>query len=175
VFRREGEFEAAGGLIGEPGSGLFGDVGRMIVEDQLNRRMGRISGIEKLKEFDELAAAMAIPDQGVNRTSEQIDTGQQADRAVTVVFIIAREGCMGAGLGRQIRCRRRNRLDLAWQIVRVPVPRRINNGFQVVPGRPTDGFSCQCIVGDQSRRVTLAPRFILDGKTSTHNLLNRLK
>jgi hypothetical protein len=79
VLRCEGEFEAAGGLIGEPSSGLLGDVGRMIVEDQLNRRMGRIGGIEKLKEFDKFAAAMAIPDQGVNLTGEQIDAGQQAD------------------------------------------------------------------------------------------------
>ena len=63
MLRREGEFEAAGRLIGEPGSGLLGDVGRMIVEDQLDCRMGRIGGIEKLKEFDELAAAMAILDQ----------------------------------------------------------------------------------------------------------------
>jgi len=47
----------------------------MIVEDQLNRRMGRIGGIEELKEFDELAAAMATPDQGVNLTGEQIDAG----------------------------------------------------------------------------------------------------
>ena len=111
VFRCEGEFEAPGGLPGKPGSGLLGDVGRMIVEDQFNRRMGRISGIEKLQEFDELAAAMAIPDQGVNITGEQIDAGQQADRAVTFVFMIAREGCMGSRLGRQIRRCRRNRLD----------------------------------------------------------------
>ena len=90
MFRCEGEFEAARGLIGEPGSGLLGDVGRMIVEDQLNRRMGRIGGIEKLQEFDELAAAMAIPDQGVNLTGEQIDAGQQADRAVTFVFAASR-------------------------------------------------------------------------------------
>jgi hypothetical protein len=76
VFRCEGEFEAAGGLIGEPGSGLLGDVGRMIVEDQLDRRMDRIGGIEKLKELDERTAAMAIPDQGVNLTGEQIDAGQ---------------------------------------------------------------------------------------------------
>jgi hypothetical protein len=37
VFWCEGEFEAAGGLIGEPSSGLLGDVGRMIVEDQLTK------------------------------------------------------------------------------------------------------------------------------------------
>jgi hypothetical protein len=65
VFRCEGEFEAAGGLIGEPSSGLLGDVRRMIVED-LNRRMGRIGGIEKLKELNELAASMAVSDDGVN-------------------------------------------------------------------------------------------------------------
>jgi hypothetical protein len=82
----------------------------MIVEDHLNRRVGRIGGVEKLKEFDELAAGMAIPDQGVNLTGEQIEAGQQADRAVTFVFMIAREGGMGAGLGRQIRRCRRNRL-----------------------------------------------------------------
>src|SRR5712672_2345870 len=109
VFWRESKFETADGLTGEPGSGLLGDVGGMIVEDQLDRRMGRIGGIEKLKEFDELAAAMAILDQGVNLTGEQIDAGQQADCAVTLVFMIAREGRMGAGLGRQIRRRRGNR------------------------------------------------------------------
>ena len=62
VFRCEGEFEAAGGLIGEPGSSFLRDVGGVIVEDQLDRRMGRIGGVEKLKEFDELAAAVAILD-----------------------------------------------------------------------------------------------------------------
>ena len=42
VFGCEGEFEAVRGLTGEPGSGLFGDVRGMIVEDQLDRRVGRI-------------------------------------------------------------------------------------------------------------------------------------
>lgn len=32
----------------------------MIVEDQLDRGPGRIGGIEKLEEFDELAAAVAV-------------------------------------------------------------------------------------------------------------------
>jgi hypothetical protein len=39
----EGEFEAAGGLIGEPSSGLP-DGGAIIVENQLDRRIGRIGG-----------------------------------------------------------------------------------------------------------------------------------
>ena len=46
------------GLIGEPGFGLLGDVRGMIVEDQLDHRMGRIGGAEKLEEFDEFATAM---------------------------------------------------------------------------------------------------------------------
>ena len=66
VLGREGEFEAADRLIGEPSLGLLGDVCGMIVKDQPDRRMGRIGGIDELEEFDELAAAMAVLDQGVN-------------------------------------------------------------------------------------------------------------
>ena len=87
------------------------DVRGMIVEDQLDRGVGRIGRIEQLEELDELAAAMAIPDQGVNLAGQQIDAGQQADRAVAFVFVIAREGRMHAGLGRQIGGRRCDRLD----------------------------------------------------------------
>ena len=82
----------------------------MIVEDQLDRGMARIGGIDKLQEFDELAAAMAVPDQGVNLAGQQIDAGQQADRATTFVFMIAGEGRVSARLGRQVRRGRRNRL-----------------------------------------------------------------
>ena len=45
----------------EPGSGFPRNVCGMIVEDQLDRGAGRIGGIEKLEEFDELAAAVAAP------------------------------------------------------------------------------------------------------------------
>jgi len=38
----------------------------MIVEDQLGRRMGQIGSVEELEKFDEFAAAMAVPDEGVN-------------------------------------------------------------------------------------------------------------
>ena len=61
VLGSEGEFEAVRGLIGEPGFRLLGDVRGMIVEDQLDRCVGRIGGVEKLEEFDEFAAAMAMP------------------------------------------------------------------------------------------------------------------
>ena len=59
VLGREGEREAARRLSGEPSSGFFGDMRRVVVQDQLDRRAGRVSGIEKLEEFDELAAAVA--------------------------------------------------------------------------------------------------------------------
>ena len=66
----------------------------MIVEDQLDRGAGRIGGIEKLEEFDELAAAVAISDESVDLAGEQINPGQQAERAMTFVLMIAREGRM---------------------------------------------------------------------------------
>ena len=61
VLGREGELEAARRLFGEPGFRLLGDVRGMIVEDQLDRRMGRIGRVQKLEEFDELAAAVTVP------------------------------------------------------------------------------------------------------------------
>src|SRR3979411_1499087 len=45
-------------LIGEPNLGLLGDVCGMIVEDQLDRSMGRIGGIDELGGFDEFAAGV---------------------------------------------------------------------------------------------------------------------
>ena len=40
VLGCEGEFEPVRGVAGEPSSGLFGDMRGMIVEDQLDRRVG---------------------------------------------------------------------------------------------------------------------------------------
>ena len=62
----------------------------MIVENQLDRGLGRIGGIDQLEEFDELAAAVALPDERVNLAGEQIDPGQQAQCAMTFVFMIPR-------------------------------------------------------------------------------------
>ena len=111
VLGREGEFEAADRLLGQPSLGLLGDVCGMIVENQLDRRMGRIGGVEDLEELDEFAAAVAVLDEGVNLPGEQIDAGQQTDRAVALVLVIARDGRMPAGLGRQVRGRVGDRLD----------------------------------------------------------------
>ena len=100
VLGSEGEFEAACGLIGEPGFGFLGDMRGMIVEDQLDRRMNRIGRVEKLEEFDEFAAAMAVPDQGMDLAGQQINAGQQADRAVALVFMIAKVACTPGSGGR---------------------------------------------------------------------------
>ena len=45
----EGELEPASGLIGEPGSRLLGDMRGMIVEDQVDRRVGWVGLIESLR------------------------------------------------------------------------------------------------------------------------------
>ena len=50
----------------------------MIIEDQFDRGACRIGGVEKLEEFDELAAAMAVSDESVDLSGEQINSGQQA-------------------------------------------------------------------------------------------------
>src|SRR5258708_29095044 len=62
----------------------------MIVEDQPDRGAGRVGGVEKLEEFDELAAAVAVSDEAMDLSGEQIDPGQQAERAVALILIVAR-------------------------------------------------------------------------------------
>jgi hypothetical protein len=48
----------------------------VIVENQLDRRVGRTVGIEQFGDFDELAAAVAVPDQGMDFAGDQIDPSQ---------------------------------------------------------------------------------------------------
>jgi len=49
VLRGEDEGEAAFGLGGEPSPGFLGNMGRVIVEDELDRRRRRIGGVELLQ------------------------------------------------------------------------------------------------------------------------------
>jgi hypothetical protein len=49
---------------------------------------------------------------------DEVDAGQQTDCAVALIFMLAREGRMHAGLGRQIRGGRRDRLDTRLLVVR---------------------------------------------------------
>ncbi len=99
VLWREGELEAAILSSGEPSSSLSRDVRGMIVEIQLDRGAGRIGSVEKLEEFDELSAAVAVSDQGMDLAAEQINPGQQAERAMAFVLMITREGRVHPGCG----------------------------------------------------------------------------
>jgi transcriptional regulator with XRE-family HTH domain len=56
---------------------FFERVRRMIVEDEVDRRVGGIGRVEEPEEFDELAAAVAVFDQGVHLAGQQIDAGQE--------------------------------------------------------------------------------------------------
>src|ERR1700730_174638 len=62
-------------------------------------------------------ATVTISEQGVHLAGQQVDAGKQADRAVALVFVVACEGCMQAWFGRQIGCRRCDRLDTRLLIV----------------------------------------------------------
>src|SRR5262252_1927177 len=88
--RRERERKAANRLRGKPARGLARDMGGMVVENDLDRGVGRVSPVEELKKLDEFAAAVAFLDQGMDVTGEQIDTRHQGQGAVALVLVIAR-------------------------------------------------------------------------------------
>lgn len=97
MLGREGKLEASRRSSVEPGSCFSRYVRRMIIEDQLDRGTGRISGVETLEEFDELPAAVAVSDERMDLPGKQVDSGQQAQRAMTFVLIIPRKGGVDAG------------------------------------------------------------------------------
>src|SRR5258708_9979664 len=63
MLGREGEREASRWSSVEPGSCFSRYVGGMIIEDQLDRVAGRISGVATLQEFEELSAALSVSDE----------------------------------------------------------------------------------------------------------------
>ena len=67
----------------------------MVVEDELDRRVGGVSGIEEFEKFNEFAAAVALPDEGVDAASERIDPGYQGQGVVAFVFVITHHGQAG--------------------------------------------------------------------------------
>src|ERR1700737_3111599 len=75
----------------------------MIVEDQFDSRLCRVSSVKELKELDEFTATVFVLDQSVNLAGEKVNAGQEAHRTVALVFVIARKIWVGAGLGRQVR------------------------------------------------------------------------
>src|ERR1700757_3420056 len=96
----KGEPERSSRSSGEPGSGFSRYVRGMVVEDQLDRSVRRIGGIDEPEELDELSTAVAIFDKGMDLAGEQINPSQQAERAMAFVFMVARKGGVNARLGR---------------------------------------------------------------------------
>ena len=90
MLGREGKLEASRRSSVEPGCCFSRYVRGMIIEDQLDRGAGRISGVETLEEFDELPAAVAVFDERMNLAGKQVDSGQQAQRAMTFVLVAQR-------------------------------------------------------------------------------------
>ena len=74
----------------------------MIVEDQVDRRIGGIGRVQDLEKFDELAAAVAVFDESMDLAGQQIDASQEARGTVAVVFVIPGESRMHAGHGRKV-------------------------------------------------------------------------
>jgi hypothetical protein len=97
VRRGEHKLEAPRSLSSEPAAGLFGDVRGVIVEDHLDRGMSWVGHIKELEKLDELAASVAILDEGVDLAGEQVDTSQQADGTVALVFMIASDSRANTG------------------------------------------------------------------------------
>src|SRR5438552_11350570 len=90
----------------------------MIIKDQLDRGVRWVSGIKNFQEFNKLAASMPVPDQSVNLASEQIDSGQQAYRTMTLVLVVACKTRIDAGFRRQVRTRARDRLQTGLFVIR---------------------------------------------------------
>ena len=72
MLGREGKLEASRRSSVEPGSCFSRYVRGMIIEDQLDRGAGRISGVETLEEFDELPAAVAVSDERMDLPGQPI-------------------------------------------------------------------------------------------------------
>src|SRR5437879_13884044 len=101
MLGREGKLEASGRSSVEPGSCFSRYVRRMIIEDQLDRGTGRISGVETLEDFDEVPAAVAVSDKRMGLTGQQVGSSQQARLAMTFVRVIPRKGAGDGGLVRE--------------------------------------------------------------------------
>src|SRR5215475_7242060 len=84
------EAEAALGPRGKPLVGFLRHVRRMIVQDDLDRGVGRVGGIELFEKADEFARAVAVFDAGMNLPGEQVNPREQAQRPVALVFMVAR-------------------------------------------------------------------------------------
>ena len=61
---------------------------------------------------------MAILDAGMHLAGEQVDPGEQAQRAMALVFVVTREGRMRSGPRREVGCGVADRLDARLLVIR---------------------------------------------------------
>jgi len=112
-------------------SGL-GDVGRAIVENELDGGRRRIGGIELLQEGDELAGTVSFLDAGADLAGEEVDAGQEAQRSVPDIFMIAPHARMARRRGPQVWRRRSDRLQAGLLVIGNDRDRR---GLALFPDR----------------------------------------
>src|SRR6185437_13355127 len=88
----------------------------MIVQDQLDSSLRWIGSIEDLEKFDEFSASVAILNHRVDLASHKVNAGQQAERAMSLIFVLPGKSCIDAGLGGQVCGGSRDGLD-PWLLV----------------------------------------------------------
>ena len=85
--------------------GLAGNVRGVIVEDNADDGVGRIVTMQALQQGDELAATMSRLDIGDDFAAVQIQRGENRQRAVAHVFVVARQRRLLPRYRRQVRKR----------------------------------------------------------------------
>jgi hypothetical protein len=131
VLGGEDELEAPFGSGREPSLGFSRNMRGVIVDNDLDRGCRGVSHVEDTKEFDELATAMAISDQGMDLPGEQVDARHQGDCSVPLVLVIASDRRMSSGNRRQIGSHRADRLDAWFLVVRDDRDRRFARASRI--------------------------------------------
>lgn len=83
----------------QPSLCFFGDMQRVIVENELDRCAGRAGGVELFHGGKEFVRPMPVFDAGVHHARQKIDAGEKAQRSVPDIFKIARNTLMAQGAG----------------------------------------------------------------------------
>ena len=87
------------GAGSKEGSGLFGDMRRMIVQNYSNGAAGRVVLVEILKQSDEFPAAMSPLNTSCDMTLVQIQRREDRTRPKAFIFVIAAHIGMFPGTG----------------------------------------------------------------------------
>ena len=81
MLGREDELKAPR-VAREPGHGLLRGVRGVVVEHDADAGLGRVVLVEVPEEFDELGASAPVFDDAMYDSGEEVDAGEQRDRAV---------------------------------------------------------------------------------------------